>query len=121
MTGATPTEIARASWGDDIPDWVMVLAKECATSSQTKVAALMNRSPALVSTVLRAKYAGDMSAVEEVVRGVFMNSTVRCPALGIISTAACRDWMARSRSFSNENSERVRMFKACRSCPRAQK
>lgn len=121
MSAATPTDIARAAWGDAVPDWIVVLAEQCTASSQSKVAKQMNRSGALVSHVLRANYPGDMEAVEEVVRGVFMNSTVECPALGEISTADCRDWMVRGRSFSNENSERVRMFKACRSCPRAQK
>lgn len=118
MTALSPMDIARNAWGDDIPDWVATLAKECGLSSQNKVAKQLNRSAALVSTVLRNKYLGDMVAVEEVVRGVFMDSTVICPALGELSTAQCRDWMVKSRAFSNENSERVRMYRACRSCPR---
>lgn len=118
---STPLDIARAAWGEALPDWVALLAEECGKTSQNKVAKRMNRSAAMVSTVLRNKYPGDMQAVEEVVRGVFMASTVICPALGEISTADCRDWMRKSWSFSNENSERVRMFRACRSCPRSKK
>ncbi|MFE3836706.1 hypothetical protein [Pseudogemmobacter sonorensis] len=101
MSAATPLYIAR--------------------TSQSRVAKRLNRSASLVSYVLRAKYPRDMEAVEEVVRGVFMDCTVLCPALGEISTAACRDWMLKARSFSNENSERVRMYRTCRSCPRAKK
>jgi len=116
-----PVTIARGAWGEAIPDWVLRLAEECAASSQNKVAARMNRSASLVSAVLRRKYSGDMDAVEEIVRGLFFSKTVDCPALGEISTAACRNWMQLARSFSNINSERVRMYRACRSCPRMKK
>jgi hypothetical protein len=117
----SPLDIARAAWGDALPDWVQLLAEECIRTSQNRVAKRLNRSASLVSAVLRAKYSGDMGAVEDVVRGVYMAQTVQCPVLGEISTADCRDWMAKSRSFSNENSERVRMFRACRACPRTEK
>jgi len=120
-TALSPLDIARAAWGDALPDWVQLLAEECIRTSQNKVAKRLNRSASLVSAVLRAKYAGDMRAVEDVVRGVYMALTVRCQAQGEISSAECRDWMAKSRSFSNENSERVRMFRACRDCPRNEK
>ena len=121
MIVTSPLEIARCFWGEAIPDWVVALAQECGRSSQNKVAKQLNRSATLVSNVLRNKYSGDMEAVEDVVRGVFMGRCLICPALGQISTAACRDWQALGRTFSNENSERVRMFKACRNCPHAKK
>ncbi|WP_112311423.1 hypothetical protein [Pseudogemmobacter bohemicus] len=121
MTVTTPLDLARSCWGDTIPDYVVVLAEECGRSSQSAVAKRLNRSATLVSNVLRNKYSGDMAAVEDVVRGVFMGRSVTCPALGRITTAACRDWRAKGKTFSNENSERVRMFKACRNCPLARK
>lgn len=113
-----PVTIARKAWGSTIPDWVLRLAEECAASSQSRVAARLGRSAALVSNVLRAKYPGDMAAVEDMVRGRFMARTVTCPALGEISSATCRDWMALARTYGNETSERVRMYRACRACPR---
>lgn len=116
-----PVVIAKAAWGADIPDWVLRLAEECALSSQNNVAGDLGRSAALVSNVLNNKYRGDMVAVEDLVRGRYMNATVACPALGVISTALCRDWMAASRTYSNANSEQVRMHRACRSCPRLTK
>lgn len=116
-----PVSIAHASWGADIPDWVLKLADECAASSQNKVAVRLGRSAALVSNVLRNKYQGDMAAVEDMVRGRFMRAIVQCPALGETSTAVCRDWMAKAKTYSNENSERVRMGKHCRRCPRMTK
>lgn len=121
MIQSTPLDLARSFWGDAIPDWVIVLAEECGRGTQSAVAKRLNRSATLVSNVLRNKYTGDMTAVEDVVRGVFMGRSVSCPALGSISTAACRDWRAKGKTFSNENSERVRMFKACRNCPLAKK
>jgi len=113
-----PVETAIEHWGAEIPDWVALLAAQCAESSQNKVAKRLNRSAALVSAVLRNRYEGDMAAVEEVVRGVFELATVVCPALGEIQTNICRDWQLAARKFSNVNSERVRMYRACNRCPR---
>lgn len=114
----TPVEKAQAAWGAETPDWVLRLAQECQATSQNKVAARLNRSASLVSTVLGKTYAGSYEAVEEVVRGVYMRATIQCPALGEIGANTCRDWMLKATSFSNINSERVRMFRACRACPR---
>lgn len=113
-----PVETAREHWGAEMPDWVALLAAQCAETSQNKVAKRMNRSAALVSAVLRNCYQGDMSAVEEVVRGVFELATVACPAQGELQTNICRDWQLLARKFSNENSERSRMYRACNRCPR---
>lgn len=116
-----PVEKALAAWGADFPDWVRRLAEECAKTSQSKVAKRLNRSASLVSAVLSCSYKGDMAAVEEVVRGVYFSATIDCPALGEIGTNTCRDWMRLAASFSNINSERVRMYQACRACPRYRK
>lgn len=113
-----PVEIARAAWGEALPDWVERLAAECAASSQNKVAGQLNRSASLVSAVLRAKYAGDLAAVEDVVRGVFEATTVECPQLGTIPTNDCQDWRRKSLRFAPINSMRVDMYRACNRCPR---
>lgn len=113
-----PVEIAREAWGASMPDWVARLAAECAASSQTRVAARMERSATMVSQVLRAKYPGDLAAVEDVVRGVFMGATVTCPQLGTIPANACQDWRRKSQKFSSVNSLRVDMYRACARCPR---
>lgn len=113
-----PVEIARAAWGADLPDWVEGLARECAATSQNKVAKRMNRSASLISSVLRNKYKGSMEAVEEIYRGVFEDAVITCPALGTIPANDCRDWQRKALRFSNVNSERVRMYRACHNCPR---
>ncbi|SDF70816.1 hypothetical protein PUH89_12855 [Rhodobacter capsulatus] len=113
-----PVETAREHWGADMPDWVSLLAAQCAKSSQNKVAKRLNRSAALVSAVLRNRYEGDMGAVEEVVRGVFELATVSCPAQGELQTNICRDFQLAARKYSDINSEMIRMYRACNSCPR---
>lgn len=119
MTG--PVETARAHWGDDLPDWVQLLAVECTRSSQAAVARQIRRSPSLVSAVLRRRYDGDLEAVEDVVRGALERATVDCPALGEIGRHSCRDWMALAKQFIPVNSERIRMHGACNRCPRLRK
>lgn len=115
--GPTPMEIAQAKWGGEVPDWVAAMAQACADSSQNAVAARLDRSAALVSQVLRRKYPGDLSAVEERVRGVLMAKAVACPALGTLPVHECQDWRIKARTFSNHNGVRVRMYRACRRCP----
>lgn len=116
-----PVATARAAWGADLPDWVLCLAEECAATNQARVAEHIGRSGALVSNVLRRKYPGDMEAVEDLVRGRYMRARILCPALGEISTAVCRNWLTKSRTYANENGERVRMYRACRACPKNRK
>ncbi|MBN7785164.1 hypothetical protein JYP51_09555 [Ponticoccus gilvus] len=116
-----PLETARAAWGQDLPDWVERLAVECAASSQNRVAARLRRSPSMVSGVLRNRYKGDMTAIEDLVRGVFERQRVACPVLGEIRRDVCRDWRAKSQTYSNVNSTRQRMFRACNACPRNRK
>ena len=110
-------DAVRSAWGADAPNWIGRLAQECANSSQRRVAERLNRSVALVNQVLHNKYSGDLNAVADVVRGVFMNSTIDCPALGQMPTNECRDWREKAKRFSAANMLRVRMYKACAHCP----
>jgi hypothetical protein len=105
-------------WGEDAPPWVLALADACDLSSQNAVARRLGRSASLISTVLRKKYPGDMNAVEERVRGAFMNETVACPAIGAMPMHECQDWQVLSRGDPGANPERRRMLRACNRCPR---
>ncbi len=107
----------KQAWGEDAPDWVLCLAQECRNTSQVKVATKINRSGSLVNQVLKGRYKGDLKAVEDCVRGVFMNGRITCPALGTIPTNECRDWRKKANKFVNVNSLRVRMYRACSRCP----
>lgn len=112
-----PMERALDGWGAAPPDWIIVLAQACANTSQNRVAMRLSRSASLVSAVLARRYSGDMGAVEDRVRGVFMSAEVDCPALGQTPRNICQDWQKKSRTFSSMNSARVQMFRACRRCP----
>lgn len=112
-----PVYTARQAWGDDLPDWVLGLAQACAATSQNKVAIEMSRSAAVISTVLRNKYSGDMVAIEDIYRGVFEDKVLTCPALGNLPTHECRKWRSRSRKLVTANAHSVMMFRACKRCP----
>lgn len=116
-----PLEVARAAWGDALPDWVEQMALHCTASSQNKVAAKLGRSAALVSQVLRNKYPGDLARIEELFRGHFMAETLRCPELGVLPLHECHDWQAKARRFQSSNTLRVRMYRACHRCARFRK
>jgi hypothetical protein len=112
-------ERARLKWADAImPDWVERLAIECSRSSQNKVAAALDRSATMISQVLSRTYPGDMAAIEDRVRGVYMDQTVICPALGDLPTQVCQDWRDKARVFALGNPMRTRMYRACQGCPR---
>ena len=119
MTG--PLENTRAAWGCEIPDWIETLAIECGRSSQTKVARALDRSGAMISQTLANKYPGDLSALEDRVRGVFMDAKVDCPAMGAMPMQICQDWRAKSKTFAWGNPQRTRMYRACNGCPRNHK
>lgn len=115
-TAGHSTATMRAHWGDEAPDWVVRLAEECDRDSQSAVARRIGYSPAVVSHVLKARYPGDLAAVEKAVRGAFMAGTVDCPVLGPIAGNDCLQ--NQRRPFSAANAQRLRLFKACRSdCP----
>lgn len=114
----TIVDTARAAWGDDIPDWVLVLAQECSRRSQAAVARDLDRSGAIISQVLRRIYPADTARIEERVRGLFMAGQVNCPALGPLSMMTCQDWREKSREFVLASPQRARMYRACNACPR---
>jgi hypothetical protein len=114
----TPLDVARAAWGESIPDWVTVLARACTERSQAAVARDLNRSGAVISQVLRKSYPAGTTLIEERVRGEFMAGQVDCPALGPLSMMACQDWREKSRTFVLAGPRRAQMFRACNRCPR---
>ena len=110
-------EIAKQYWGDDVPDWVMRLAEQCMASSQNQVAKNLGYSASVVNQVLRHKYAGNLTNIEDVVRGKFMAEVVDCPYLGRLPKHECKGWRDKARKFVGSSPFRVRMFKACGKCP----
>lgn len=96
-------------------DWVIVLEEECKRTSQKKTADLIGYSPAVVNTVLKGTYKGDLSKVEDAVRGALMHKTLQCPIIGELATNRCLEYQ--KRPFAATNPQRVKLYRACRSCP----
>lgn len=105
-------------WGSDVPEWVTTLATECQRTSQSAVARRLEVSLTMVNQVLRRKYPGDMTRIEDLVCGVYLSAEVACPALGPIPAHVCRQWRDRAQTFVSINRERVLMYRACNNCPR---
>ena len=97
-------------------DWLDVLRKSCESSSQSKVAKRLCVSAALVNQVLKGNYKGNLKGIESRVRGEFMNRTVECPVLDVISSLDCEEHQRRP--FAATNDRRVATYFACRGgCP----
>lgn len=109
--------IAEEAWGMPLPDWIKALVIQCDRSSQNDVARQLSRSSAMISQVLRKKYAADLTHIEERVRGLFLKGIVLCPALGELPTHECQDWRGKARAYAVGNPLRTRMFRACAVCP----
>ena len=118
MTAPDPSARSRAAaaWGEDLPAWVSALAAACDDTSQRRVADAIGYSAATVSLVMRRAYRGDLSRIEQAVRGAFMGGTVSCPALrSELPSHDCVAWQRRP--YDGSNHQTVRMFQACRGCP----
>ncbi len=103
---------ARKAWGEP-PDWLMRLAEECERSSASDVARRLDYSVAVISSVVRGRYKGDVGKVEQKVRGAYMGAVVECPILGEIERDRC---IAEQRfKHSATSANRARLYRACRS------
>jgi hypothetical protein len=105
----------------DAPDWVRTLATACDEQGQATVARELGVSATLVSQVRRGLYGrggrhGDLSKVEQRVRGRYLGATILCPVKGQISAAEC---LANQKlPLITTNRSRVALYQACRSgCP----
>jgi len=109
-------ERARAAWGDELPDWVRVLAEACAAESQSRVAKRMGYSAAAVTQVLRRSYAGRTDRLEQAVRDTLMgDAAVACPVLGEITREHCLEEQAKP--FTASSRTRVMLARTCPTCP----
>ena len=107
---------AQAAWPEPLPVWIQVLAEACDDRSQKAVADQVQYSPGVISTVLSNCYRGDVNAIQKAVEGALMNVTVQCPVAGEIGMQQCQAFQRRP--FKATNSQRVMLFRACRSgCP----
>lgn len=83
-------------------------------NSQVKVAAELHVSSAVISTLLRDKYPGNVETMEQRIRGQFMAETLLCPVMGTLSKRSCLDNQALPQAFTNPM--RAALGRACKTC-----
>lgn len=112
----TMMDKANVAWNGAPPDWVCELAQMATSKGLNSVAQRLGYSSAVLSQTIGNKYPGDLSKVEDKVRGALMGKKVACPVLGSIGRDKCLDVQALPRAVTN--SIRTRLYRACRSgCP----
>lgn len=117
----TPIDLARAAYGETLPDWIEALGLACTRRSQAAVSRQLGYSAAAISQILRNKYPAKTGQIEDSVRGVLMGGKVECPVLGPLPNQICQDHRQKARETVITNSHRARMQRACSNCPRNQK
>ena len=111
----TNLDKAQKSWGKDIPSWVVVFAKACDESNQKIVSQKTGYSTTAVNQVISKKYpGGNYKNIKKATEGAFLSDTVECPILGDLPSNNCME--NQRKPFSSANSQRVRLYKACRKC-----
>lgn len=112
----TMLEKANLAWAGNPPDWIAELATMAMAKGLNTCAKRLGYSSATISQTIANKYPGDISKIEQKVRGALMNAKVTCPVLGVIGRDKCIDSQALPKVFTN--SVRTRLFRACRNgCP----
>lgn len=83
-------------------------------NSQVKVAEELGVSSAVISTLLKDKYTGNVPHMEERIRGKYMGATVICPVMGTLGKNSCLDNQALPMAFTNPI--RAALGRACKKC-----
>lgn len=84
-------------------------------NSQSKVAEELGVSTAVISTLLKDKYTGNVEGMAQRIRGQYMAETVLCPVQGTLSKRSCLDNQALPQAFTNPI--RAALGRACKNCP----
>lgn len=97
-----------------LPEWVEKLAERCDATSQNAVAKELGYSAAVISATLKNKYNGDLSRIEQRVKGAFMRADVVCPIMGTITGGQCTRYQ--HRAVSGASSIFSRLKATCSTC-----
>jgi hypothetical protein len=111
----TALETMVAAYGAEHEPWLQALLTACEATGQAATARELGYSSTTVNLAINGKYDRDLTELERRVRRVLMGP-LDCPVRGSISDEDCRSNQALP--FSTSNSERVRLYRACRNgCP----
>jgi hypothetical protein len=104
-----------SAWGDSPPEFIKVLSRLVEQEgSRAAAAERIGVNRATVSTLLANKYPANTKRMEQAI--MTWASFVSCPVLGEITGEQCQT--ERSKPFIGSNPTRIRLYRACRSCPR---
>ena len=95
--------------------WLELLRQKCEELGRRKVEAALGISKTTLSQVLNEKYPGSMDNIATKVCEVYSNDKVVCPVLGSITVQRCVT--EQSKPFAATNPQRVKLWKACQTCP----
>ncbi|WP_310614052.1 hypothetical protein [Limnohabitans sp.] len=82
--------------------------------SQSKVAAELGVSTAVVNQLLKDRYTGDTATLTSRIRGQYMAEVVQCPVMGTLGRRHCLDNQSRPLAFTNPT--RSALHAACKTC-----
>ena len=109
---------AQAAWGEQLPDWVAVLAEAADQMGGLQaVAGMIGYSKTAVSLVINSKWKSDLSAVEQAVRGALMDGTVSCPVIGEMALDVCLGHQ--KAPLMSHSPQRILFARACLGCGQA--
>lgn len=97
------------------PQWLQVLRRDVAASSQRAMARKLNVNPRIINHVLRGIYEFTPHRLKAAVEAQLMNSHVFCPAVGQMPTRACRRWQTRTHPTMDPIGQRI--MRTCPTCP----
>ncbi len=118
--GGTYMAKARERWGA-VPEWINALAEAADAEvarggNQGSLGKRIGMRADMISGAIGNKYAGNMTALEQIVRGKLMNATVSCPALVIdLPRDQCIGYQQR-KTFSAANPLMVLLSRTCPGC-----
>lgn len=76
---------------------------------------ILGVSPSMVTGVVYGYYESSLDRIREATRERLQHVEVACPVLGAIELADCK--RHRTAPFAATNPARVRLWRACRTCP----
>ena len=100
-------------------DWYELLTSKVTELGRRQVEVDTGMSKTTLSQVLNNKYPGSLANIEQKVLAAYTNLSVTCPVLGEIPVKRCLN--EQGKPFSHSNPQRVRLFRACQSCPHRSK
>ncbi|WP_166838675.1 helix-turn-helix domain-containing protein [Rheinheimera pleomorphica] len=95
--------------------WLELLKKKCEELGRRKVEAELGISKTTLSQVLNEKYPGNLDNIASKVTEAYSSDKVLCPVLGSITVQRCAT--EQSKPFAATNPQRVKLWKACKTCP----